>query len=407
MSDAIDTAIDNLSTSNPTKQIPGSAKDRAFFSETVSTSGFSPALNRAVRYGTVISSANGNLTTTHAVTTKSGSHIISSASDFGAIGNLYAVNDVIKETLFSGTTPQSSFGGIKFGTSSPTVPTLNALPSSSAWEVAKRDDGTSLYLTDADGNDILDGGGNRIPLLIPNNAIWFKPLAGGVCDVAFSVGNKGQNGYKSIYRFLRDEDGKIVEWTETVLKFTVDNSSGLDNKTLAVYQYEITDDEAEAGYEYAIGNSTSSAVESGYSYGKDSTAFFFLSLAGADDENGDSEGGSEGDGEGGGGAANKTHAIVGINFVDTTRLESGTIEGCPLVVVKAELSAATQAEVTLSYLRTSDEEMSAAASGAGAAAVTLTQAPANPIPPLDTGNDVARLVLPPGDTLYRRRDGTE
>ena len=38
------------------------------------------------------------------------------------------------------------------------------------------------------------------------------------------------------------------------------------------------------------------------------------------------------------------------------------------MVVKAELSAATQAEVTLSYRRLSDEEMSAAASGAGAAA---------------------------------------
>ena len=92
--------------------------------------------------------------------------------------------------------------------------------------------------------------------------------------------------------------------------------------------------------------------------------------------------------------------------MDAIRLEDGTIEGCPLVVVKAELSGETKGEVALSYVRASDAVMNATASGAGATAVTLTQAPPNPIPPLETDEgEVARLVLPPDGILHRRRDG--
>jgi hypothetical protein len=43
---------------------------------------------------------------------------------------------------------------------------------------------------------------------------------------------------------------------------------------------------------------------------------------------------------------------------------------------------------------------------ADATAVSLTQAPPNPIPPLETDEgEVARLVLPPDGILHRRRDG--
>ena len=362
------------------QQIPHSIPDRAFFVDVVASAAISPVPTKFYRYETLISSENGNLTARHALNaSRNGAALpIDNAQDFGATGSLDAVNEDIVSLLFNATASDVSLAGsangIKFGNSSPTIPTVGSKPPS-AWPEVTLSGGTKIFL--------------------PDNAIWFKPIGGGICDVAFGVGNMGNDYcYKSIYRFLRDDDGKIVEWVETPLVFTKSNF-GLDNKTLLFYQYEITDDEAEAGYEYLVANSSRATVGNNFNYSKDSTSFFFLSLAGVDITGGDGEGG-------GGSGGEAMYAIEGVNFVDTVKLEARSIENYALVVVKAELTAETSAAAILSYARASETSMSATASGTGASAVRLTQVPGNPIPPAES--TVASLPMLPNAPPWQRRD---
>ena len=112
-------------------------------------------------------------------------------------------------------------------------------------------------------------------LKIPDNGVWFKPVAEGHCLVAFFMSNKGGNAkYKSIYKFRR-VNGEIdaSTWRET--RFDI---GSLGNQSLAVFEYEITKNDIDQQYEYIVG-STSGAG--------DEVRFYFLALAGASNTGGD------------------------------------------------------------------------------------------------------------------------
>ena len=355
-------------------QIDGSIPDRAFFVKGISTASMNPAPGEAFRYEKIISSAN--LDQTHSLNALSGALSVTSNADLGARTDLGlpAIGEKIVTELFSfNPNILKDNTGIFFEPNAPTPPGSDgSIPTD--WVEVPLSNGT---------------------VILPPNVIWFDPQNGGTCDLAFAITKMNSDCYKSIYRFRR-EGGKIVEWTETPLRFQSSNA-GLGNGNLLIYQYYIS--EAEAGiYEYMIGNTSMAEIEkytSKYSYGKDSSAFLFLSLAGADISGGDQGGGS------GGGAA--LHAIEGVNFLDPQKLATRSVDSYSLVVVKAELEGETAGAVTVAYARTAEATMTATATGNGASALTLTQAPSNPIPLAEKAT--LRAAFPPSPPArYRRKE---
>lgn len=145
--------------------------------------------------------------------------------------------------------------------------------------------------------ETLDKNGQIQKVKIPTNSIWFKPIAKGNCIISFTVSNMGSNSdkYRSIYRFNRDSNGNIQNWSETKLIFknTGGGSNKFKNKDLVAFQYYIDQDDVDAGYEFAIG---ASHDDDGDPINDSSISFFFLALAGASDTGG-GEGGGEGTGE--------------------------------------------------------------------------------------------------------------
>ena len=164
-------------------------------------------------------------------------------------------------------------------------------------------DGNYLYLTevtlprDTDGDGEDDDFSRKI--LIPKNSIWFRPSNTGQCFISFMVNDLGgSERYRSIYRFARDEDGNIDgdTWTETRLVFK--KQAPFNNKELAVFFYEISEADIEAGYEFLIGAPTLKPNES--SGVAEGIYFYFLALAGAStdgggDDDDDTTGGGDDD----------------------------------------------------------------------------------------------------------------
>lgn len=108
----------------------------------------------------------------------------------------------------------------------------------------------------------------------PTNSIWFKPTSSGECTVAFAVTSWGgsKTANMSIYRFLRDDSGRIIESSVKEEVFELSKNAGIGNGQIVVFQFPVTFDENSA-YEYAIGKD---------SYNTGSTAaFMFLKLAGS------------------------------------------------------------------------------------------------------------------------------
>ena len=128
-----------------------------------------------------------------------------------------------------------------------------------------------------------DGDGQLDEIAIPNNSIWFKPLAPGNCVISFMVVNMSGNSdkYRSIYRFKRDNDGNIMEETWTETRFTFLNSK-FGNSDLVVFQYYIDPLDVSEQYEFVIGAPTGISDSS--------IAFYFLALAGASNTGGGEEG---------------------------------------------------------------------------------------------------------------------
>ena len=120
----------------------------------------------------------------------------------------------------------------------------------------------------------VDINGNTVNL--PTNGIWFKPMAAGPCIISFGIGNMGSNETRSIYRFKRDSDGNIIEWTETVLLFSTGNFANTD---VVAFQYDIEPEDVNEQYEFFIGTSAGDR-------GNDALGFVFLAVAGASNTNG-------------------------------------------------------------------------------------------------------------------------
>ena len=86
----------------------------------------------------------------------------------------------------------------------------------------------------------------------------------------------GSNETRTIYRFKRDSDGNIIEWTETVLLFSTGNFSNTD---VVAFQYDIEPEDVNEQYEFFIGTSAGDS-------GNDALGFVFLAVAGASNSNG-------------------------------------------------------------------------------------------------------------------------
>jgi hypothetical protein len=172
-------------------------------------------------------------------------------------------------------------------------------------------------------------------LNVPNNGVWFKPVAAGHCLVSFFMSNKGGNAkYKSIYKYRR-ENGAIVasSWRET--RFDI---SSLGNQSLAVFEYEVTQNDIDQGYEYVVG-STSGAG--------DEVRFYFLALAGASNT-------------GGGAVSDTSRELFNVNFIDNIpyTYNGGVIAGPGMTITTfyVTLLAKNKTEPkTISFLRESME----------------------------------------------------
>ncbi|MGN1155828.1 MAG: hypothetical protein ACI4TK_06600 [Agathobacter sp.] len=135
----------------------------------------------------------------------------------------------------------------------------------------------------------------------PKNVIWFKPLETGTCGIAFAPTSQSSDGHMSIYRYVRDSDGKIINKEEMVLSFPKKNANGLGNGVAAYFNFTIdslTDSEGRE-YEYAIGKSSL--------YNDSNVYFYFLKIAGT--------GSSTGDGSG----SEKLYKIEKIDFIDQNK----------------------------------------------------------------------------------------
>ena len=175
------------------------------------------------------------------------------------------------------------------------------------------------------------------PLDIPDNGVWFKPVSPGHCLISFFLSDKGGSAkYKSVYRYRRDkESGAIVanSWQET--RFDI---SSLKNQSLAIFEYEITQSDLDAGYEYVVGTTAGTGSE---------VRFYFLALAGASNT-----GGNE--------VSDTSRELFNVNFIDNIpyTYNGGVIAGPGMTVTTfyVTLLAKNKTEPkTISFLRESME----------------------------------------------------
>ena len=103
---------------------------------------------------------------------------------------------------------------------------------------------------------------------VPDDGVWFKPIAAGRGIVSFYMTNNGGNNkFKSIYRYKRIDSTTIdtSSWQEMKLDI-----GSVGNKNLAVFEFELTT--ADLDYEYIVGSTSGVG---------DEVEFYFLALAGA------------------------------------------------------------------------------------------------------------------------------
>lgn len=134
---------------------------------------------------------------------------------------------------------------------------------------------------------VAGAGGTTEELYIPKNGVWFKPSAPGPSVVSFTVCDNSRDAHRSIYRYKRDENGKIIESsvTETVFVLNVDkklhaSSSCFGNGDIVSFEYMIDQTDVDEEYEFIIASSSDYPNEDSRS------GFLFLALAGASNTGG-------------------------------------------------------------------------------------------------------------------------
>ena len=313
-------------------QIQTAATDRAFIADSgggVSYDTPSPNVTAAYRYNVMISSRNNNLNSIHSVDPGTNNSIdieynTATNNNIGAVGNIQAMHKRFEDLI---NVSQNSFSlvsniGIAFNTHI-VEPSGNTITIGNGW----------FEHTLTDGRKVA----------IPDNSIWFDPKAPGICDLAFFVSKMNYHCYKSVYRVkLTKGSGNsytVDEWTETCLQFSTSN---LKNGNMVCYQYEITQEDIDADYHYFIGASSKGKINSNkYSIGKDSSRFFFLALAGADDSGL------------GGGEETERRATIDANFIPENYM--GEVTAKDYYVTAFEVTSnktALGTESTVSFERT-------------------------------------------------------
>lgn len=139
---------------------------------------------------------------------------------------------------------------------------------------------------------------------IPTNGIWFKPQAAGTAALAFAKTNNNADKNMAIYKYQRNADGTLTQVQKDTFVLP---KSGLKNGAIVYYEYEITEADVQAGYEYVIGAADNESA------GGDA-GFVALVLAGTDTSTGDNPGGS---GENPG----ATRKVMNVDYVVSTDVD--------------------------------------------------------------------------------------
>lgn len=141
---------------------------------------------------------------------------------------------------------------------------------------------------------------------IPKNGVWFKPVSSGVAALAFAKTNNNADKYMAIYKYQRDASGNLQQIAKQT--FLLPKSS-LKNGSIVYYEYEITREDVQAGYEYVIG-----AADTGSAGGN--AGFIAIALAGTDESSGEDPGGGGGSGDTPG-----TKKILNVDYVVNTAVD--------------------------------------------------------------------------------------
>lgn len=252
------------------------------------------AIDRAFIVGSGVDTATGKLSATNYIYSSTINSRTAAGQTFGTNGTVGNLSDNTKHTYEKFSTSEYTSTNTKLVEYGLEVNSdfIDRLPKNKNQQVKIIDTGTTApkWNSPAAGNPNVtlrgdyDKDGSPDEIVIPDNSIWFKPLAPGNCIISFTVVNMSGNRdkYRSIYRYKRDDDGNIIEssWTET--RFTFLNSR-FGNSDLVVFQYYIDPQDVAEEYEFVIG------APDGIS--DDSIAFYFLALAGASNTGG-GEGGT-------------------------------------------------------------------------------------------------------------------
>ena len=332
--------------------VPGAVDDHAFLIANIGKTSWGNLKAQIYRYGSIIQSVeNQTAADVHTLNPgTNGSFKINSVADTGdpdGDGPLAALHPKFKGLI-------TNSAGTTIALQSQNVLTFNYSTSLVPCYPAKGDE---PYEIPEDWVEVSING-DKDSIMLPDNAIWFKPLGTGICEIAFACSNMKGSYYKSLYRFKREViDGVeyITKCYETKLVFVKEY---LGNGNIISYQYMITDadlpnpeDPTDTGYEFAIGLS--------YGEGADSSAFYFLALAGADDDGGDKDDGST------------ASAIVSANFVPTGYTGAVADTGMVVTTFKLDINKTLGGEANATFQRLG--EMSVAGTTATSNGFTVTK----------------------------------
>ena len=145
--------------------------------------------------------------------------------------------------------------------------------------------------------------GEARQITIPANGVWFKPQAAGTAALAFAKSNNNADKTMAIYKYQRN-GGTLTQVDKTTFVLP---KAGFKNGYIVYYEYEITEADVEAGYEYVIGASNTGATDG-------SVGFVAMALAGTDTSSGDNPGGS---GENPG----ATRKVMNVDYVVGTEVQ--------------------------------------------------------------------------------------
>lgn len=165
--------------------------------------------------------------------------------------------------------------------------TSNSLPTDATQEESDFWDYYSSYAKSA--RFIKMGGKPNLSSIMTNqtsldglqNGVWFKPRAAGQCALSFVHTSQNSDNYMSLYRFKRATITKNGETIETIedgslqeMQFILPKSLG--NKNVVFFSVNLTKDDL--GYEYVIGLGSSNTTNN--------AGFFYMMLAGSDENSG-------------------------------------------------------------------------------------------------------------------------